>query len=79
MFNVTITINAQINNTKGGGGQTKDSSKPRSQLMTNGVQTSKIQTDEEKANFHDERRRQEHLKKKYLRAPKSRNFVIPRS
>jgi hypothetical protein len=33
---------------------------------------------EEKGSFHDERRRQELLKKKYLRAPKIRNFFEPK-
>ena len=53
--------------------------KPRSQLLNNGVQTSQISAhSEEKERFKDEKRRQEFLKKKYLRTPKVRNFFSPK-
>ena len=48
-------------------------------LLSTGVQTSQVSHDDEKGKFHDERRRQEYLKKKYLRAPKVRNFFGPAS
>ncbi len=57
----------------------KDALIPRPDLLSTGVQTSQISHDDEKGNYHDERRRQEYLKKKYLRAPKVRNFFGPKS
>jgi hypothetical protein len=56
--------------------------KPAAQLLKDGVQTSKISHGEhanrEKGKFHDEKRRQEELKKKYLRLPKARKFFVPK-
>ena len=56
-----------------------DPAKPPATLLTTGVQTSQVSHDDERGKFHDERRRQEYLKKKYLRAPKIRNFFAPAS
>lgn len=47
-----------------------------STILASGVQPSQIShiDDREKGKFHDDRRRQEFLKKKYLRAPRVKNF-----